>query len=279
MRPMCLERCLKKPAVRGVATGFTLIEMIVVMTITGILVAVVAVFIRRPMEGLIDTANRAALADAADTALRRMSRDIHKALPNSVRIKQSGSAWYIEFLPVLTAGRYCEAADCGTLPLDFATPTSSFSYVGPQPVPGTISSSTEVAIYNLGVTGLDAYTGGNTATLSAVGTSTITLASPKIFPYPSPGHRFFIIDSPVSYACTPGGSLVRIWGYAKQASQPTSTPSGASTAILASNVSACNLDYQQSAIDQYGLLYMTLTLTSNNESVVLTHGVQINNIP
>ena len=55
----------------------------------------VAVFISRPMQGIIDTTRRAGLADAADTALRRMSRDIHRALPNSVRVTQSGSSWYI----------------------------------------------------------------------------------------------------------------------------------------------------------------------------------------
>lgn len=274
-----MHRTRPDMAGRAGAAGFTLIEMIVVMTITGILAAIVAVFITRPMQGVVDTARRANLADAADTALRRISRDIHRALPNSVRITQSGSTWYIEFLPVLAAGRYCEQADCGTYPLDFATATTTFSFVGPQPTLASSSSRSEVAVYNLGVTGLDAYAGDNTATLSSIGTSTITLSSSKTFPYPSPGHRFFIIGTPVSYACTTGGSLVRIWGYTKQSSQPTATPSGASSAILADNVSACSVDYTQSAIDQFGLLYMTLTLTRNSESVALTHGVQINNTP
>lgn len=258
--------------------GFTLIEMVVVMTITGILVAVVAVFISRPMQGVIDTTRRAGLADAADTALRRMSRDIHRALPNSVRVTQSGTIWYIEFLPVLAAGRYCESADCGSAPLDFVTPATSFSYVGPQATlaSGSIATS-EVVIYNLGVNGANAYAGDNTAPLSAISANTITLAASKTFPYPSPGHRFFIIGAPVSYVCTPGGSLLRVTGYTKQSAQPTTSLSGG--AILAKNVSACNLDYQQSAIDQFGLLYMTLKLTSNNESVTLTHGVQISNVP
>lgn len=258
--------------------GFTLIEMVAVMTITGILVAVVAVFISRPMQGIIDTTRRAGLADAADTALRRMSRDIHRALPNSVRVTQSGASWYIEFLPVLAAGRYCEAADCGSAPLDFATPATSFSYVGPQAVlaSGSVSSS-EVVIYNLGVAGANAYAGDNTAGLAAIGTNTITLTASKTFPYPSPGHRFFIVGTPISYVCTPGGRLLRVSGYARQSTQPTTGLSGG--AVLAKDVAACNMDYQQNEIDQFGLLYMTLTLSSNNESVTLTHGVQISNVP
>ncbi|WP_461175488.1 type II secretion system protein [Uliginosibacterium flavum] len=276
-----------KKSVRCGSSGFTLIEMIVVMTVTGILVSVVALFIRRPMEGLVDATRRAALADTADTAARRMRRDIQRALPNSVRVLQSGATWYIEFLPVLAAGRYCESVDCGAAPLDFSSTTASFSFAGPAPVLSPIPAGSEVAINNLGFIDLgvidpsfkqsDAYTGDNTATLSAIGASTITLGGAKLFPQSSPGKRFFIIGSPVSYACTTGGNLTRISGYAKQASQPS--PASVGSPILASNVAACSIDYVQSAIDQYGLLYLTLQIAQSGESVTLTHAIQINNTP
>lgn len=262
----------------GIQRGFTLIEMIVVITITGILGAGIALFIRRPMDAVMDATRRATLADSADTALRRMRRDIQRALPNSVRVTQSGSTWYIEFLPVLTAGRYCAESDCGT-PLDL-TPTgnTTLGFAGPAPVLSPIPSGTELAIYNLGTSGADAYAGNNTSILSAIGANTVTVAS-KAFPFASPGNRFQIIGTPVSYACTAGGSLTRIWGYAKQVAQPNGTPAGASTAVLASNVSSCSVDYTQAAIDQNGLLYMTLQLTLNGESVTLSHAMQVSNAP
>jgi MSHA biogenesis protein MshO len=106
----------------------------------------------------------------------------------------------------------------------------------------------------------------------------VTIAS-KMFPYASPGNRFQIIGMPVTYACTTGGNLTRIWGYAKQAAQPLATPAGASTAVLAANVSVCSADYAQAAIDQNGLLYITLQLTLNGESVTLTHAMQVSNAP
>ena len=65
--------------------GFTLVEAIVVIVITGIIAAGVAVFIRAPVEGYVDSVARAELTDAADTALRRLSRDVNSALPNSLR--------------------------------------------------------------------------------------------------------------------------------------------------------------------------------------------------
>src|SRR6478735_4714089 len=83
--------------------GFTLTEAIMVIVITGILASMVAMFIRKPVQGFFDTARRAALVDAADTVLRRISRDVREALPNSVRVS-GGTA--LEFLHVRSAGRY-----------------------------------------------------------------------------------------------------------------------------------------------------------------------------
>jgi len=49
--------------------GFTLIEAIIVIAITGIVAAAVAMFIRLPVQGYVDSAARAELTDIADTAL------------------------------------------------------------------------------------------------------------------------------------------------------------------------------------------------------------------
>src|SRR5690349_19041624 len=75
--------------------GVTLIEMIVVILITGIIGSMVVVFMRRPVDGYLDTARRAELSDIADTALRRISRDLRRALPNSVRVTSVGNATYL----------------------------------------------------------------------------------------------------------------------------------------------------------------------------------------
>ena len=62
--------------------GFTLIEMIMVIVITGVIAGMVAVFIKGPVDSYFDMARRAELTDIADTAMRRMTRDIRLALPN-----------------------------------------------------------------------------------------------------------------------------------------------------------------------------------------------------
>lgn len=82
--------------------GFTLLEAVVVIVITGIISAMVAL-IRAPVEGYIDSVARAELTDAADTALRRLTREVRTALPNSLREGPPG-ATCIEFLPTLGGG-------------------------------------------------------------------------------------------------------------------------------------------------------------------------------
>src|SRR5688572_4675890 len=107
--------------------GFTLLELIIVIVITGIIAAAVAVFMRMLIQSYFDTTRRAELTDRADTALRRMGRDIHLALPNSVRIAASGSNTAIEFLLTRSGGRYrASVTSTGTGDiLDFNSGTDS----------------------------------------------------------------------------------------------------------------------------------------------------------
>src|SRR3989441_12845319 len=84
--------------------GVTLIEMVIVISITAIIAGAVSVFISRPVEGYADAARRAEMSDIADTALRRMTRDVRTALANSIRITcvpsgcAAGSVYYLEYL-------------------------------------------------------------------------------------------------------------------------------------------------------------------------------------
>ena len=55
--------------------GFTLVEVIMVIVITGIIASFVGVFIKGAIDAYVDSARRAELSDVADTAVRRISRD------------------------------------------------------------------------------------------------------------------------------------------------------------------------------------------------------------
>lgn len=272
--------------------GFTLIEAISVIVITGIIGAIVAVFIRSPVQGYFDTVRRAQLTDTADTALRRIARDLRLALPNSIRITASGGRTYLEFLQTRTGGRYraeCESATVGD-PLVFgdasayaceAADNGRFDVIGPAVV---MTAGDQVVIYNLGISGADAYAGDTRrAYVGAAGAVTSIQYAGGQFPLASPGQRFHVVETPVTYECDPaGGVLRRYWGYAIAASQPA-PPSGAISALLADGVApsaGCVFTYDPNVANtRTGLVSLQLGLASSGESVRLFHQVHVNNLP
>lgn len=196
------------------SAGFTLIEMIMVITITGIIAGMVAVFITTPVQGYVDSVRRAELTDQADVALRRIARDVRLALPNSLRIMETdgtttnagtcqtaGYVCYIEFIPTRSGGRYRDTADgssdptpltapdCDATPtpadgpcfLDFTTAANrSFDVLGTLP---EMAVNDHVVVFNLttnnvaGQTDGNAYVGDNRAQISAINGNTVTLTA------------------------------------------------------------------------------------------------------
>ena len=71
--------------------GFTLIELVMVIVISAVMAAALVVFFRPAIEGYLASRARADLTDQADTALRRMVRDVRLAVPNSIRAPNSSS--------------------------------------------------------------------------------------------------------------------------------------------------------------------------------------------
>ena len=260
----------------------TLIEMIIVITITAIIAGVVGVFISRPVQGYVDAARRAELTDIADTALRRMTRDLHTALPNSIRIVESPAAsgiLYLEYLRTSDGGRYRAQADstgAGDI-LDFTAADSSFDVIGSVPA---FAGGESIVVYNLAASGstANAYEGDNRAAYSSSAGATITLAAPKQFPFPSPGKRFHVVPYAVTYACNPStGELRRYWNYGILAAQPT-PPATANNALLASNISACSFSYTTSGA-RTGVVALTLRVERDGESIRLFQQAHVNNVP
>lgn len=263
--------------------GFTLIELVMVIIILGVVGSMVAVFMRAPIDAYFDTARRAALTDVADTALRRMARDIHKALPNSIR---NPSTNCIEFIPTRTGARYRAQDSAAGNSLDFSLADSGFNMLGRNsdlPADQRIRANDRIAIYNLGIAGADAYAADNTAVVSNVvdGTETaINLTAGKKFPLASPNNRFHVIpteETIVSYVCS-GNTLYRNTNYAYSPSCPA--PTAGTTPVLANQVGACAFVYSGSDLQRNALVQMTIQLTNQaGESVNLYHEVHVNNTP
>jgi MSHA biogenesis protein MshO len=254
-----------------------------VLVITGILAAIVAVFIRAPVQGYFDTVRRSQLTDTADTALRRIARDLRRALPNSVRVTSGGGKNYIEFLLTRSGGRYRAEPDStgGGDVLDFASGSDAgFDVLGPAVA---AAAGDQVVVYNLGIAGADAYAGDNRRAYAGSAGSVTKVsfaATGSPLPFASPGHRFHLVETPVTFECDPAaGALRRHWGYAIAASQPA-PPTGGANALLADNVAGCAFTYDPDiAHRRTGVVSLTLRLSSDGEDVHLFQQTHVSNVP
>jgi MSHA biogenesis protein MshO len=290
--------------------GTTLIELITVISILGVIASVASVFIRGPIDAYVDSTRRAGLTDSADTAMRRIARDIRKALPNSTVVRNSKC---LEFIPTKTAGRYravpnVSATANGDI-LNFVAADPSFNMMGLNsdlPADQQIKVGDVVAVYNLGAravpgaddnTGADAYTGANTSLVSGVSVhtvlgqeATINIDPPKLFPLASGSKRFYVIpkeENIVAYACTFDSNGVGNLRRMVRSFDPDDSPDDYCRSkdglingpILASNVSSCKFEHDDSDLQRNEPVRLTITFTDTGESISLYHQVSENNWP
>ena len=292
--------------------GFTLVELVMVIVILGVIGGMVAVFMKGPIDAYFSSARRAALTDAADTTVRRIARDLRKALPNSIRTPGSAAAC-IEFIPTKTGGRY-RSDGAGALVINSSA--TSFNMLGSNatfagdsiPADQAIGNGDVIVVYNLGIPGANAYDSVAPLNRSVVNgnpvpstngvptpanetTIAINAGAAVIFPLASDSNRFHVVpanEQVVGYMCTGAGIDASGQGtgtlYRYTATLPRALPvscPGASGDIMATKVSSCSFIATDAgnALQRNGLVSMVLQLTDSNETVSLQHEVHVDNTP
>ena len=272
--------------------GVTLVELVMVITLVGLLASAGALLLSRTASTQTTGLVRLRMAAAADAASTRVARDVQAALPNSIRVTQTSQVVIVELIPVVDVGRYrSEIASDGSgdpLVLEDAS-DSSFDVLGPAVSVGAVAA--ELVLRNLGNELADAYTGNNRrgGLALANGGNKVNFNANGFFPQASGSNRFFLVNTPVTYICLPSmqgnsgsGQLWRVQAYGWHANQPTdllAAPlSNGSRALVLDGISACSVAYGASLANM-AVVNFRLTLQSNGESATLLSQIATENTP
>ncbi len=269
--------------------GFSLIELVMVITISSILLVVITPLIGRPFEVFKDMNTRASIVDKAHAALASVTRQVRQAVPNSIRV----NAGALELMPISFAGRYPLVDDPADV--DGLTPRqldSNFSLFGNIPsLAGQrliVNPTSTVLLYAAAANNINQIMTPSMSTISVTDNGNqdrITLLPAFRFDpggNGSPARRMFATPGPVSFICN-GGNLLLVESYSATINQPTninSAPlSAAIQSLVTEGVSSCQFRFSPGTAQRSALLTMELTLTENGESIRLIEQVHVENTP
>lgn len=282
------------------ARAFTLVELVITIALSTIVIAFMAVFISGPVASYTDQSRRAELVDLAENSLRRIARDIRRALPNSVRLSLSGSVVALELLNTVDGVRYRDKPPPGnpSQRLQFSSADDAFNSIGSfRNITRPFSSNNHyLSIYNVGIPGANAYELSNVITPPGTqididadtvpGEDNVQVSPAFKFAFASPGQRVYLVDGPVTYLCNGvAGTLVRYSGYAITADQADRNSdaellaAGADATLIANRISNCSMAYAPGTSQRAGLVSIALAVTDTGESVSLLHQVHVDNVP
>ncbi|WP_226687587.1 PilW family protein [Stutzerimonas stutzeri] len=275
-------------------SGFTLVELIMVIALAGIVAVMITTVMSRPLQGFADQSRRAELTDLAAMALNRMARDIRLAVPNSVR---STGTTQLELLAISEAGRYrANPWEENGARYDPPRCPDSGDCIIPVFSPDMDKDEVEKArwmvIYNtgplIGNNDAPAVITPNNVKFELGCTSDepcleLTGAEDFSFQYASPQHRFYLVRDVLGYRCENPGTNVNGDGRGRILRGVFDTLSGSysytDAALVVDSVSGCSFTYMPGTNTRNGLVTLHLSLTKGGETVSLLQQVHVDNAP
>ena len=207
----------KRPLIYS--SGFTLIELIVVIVILGIIGAGTANFIGLGANLYVDAVGRDQVVSQTRYAMERITREIREALPNSVRVGSVGNIQCIEFVPIQASSTYVDVP---------VSPEASTNFVQIVSPPVAVVDDGQlppirIAVYPLSANDVyetESATGRVFSIKSATNVSagytsaSLELAGSVLFDADSPTGRYYIVEEAISYCVnTATGEMYRYTGY------------------------------------------------------------------
>jgi len=258
--------------------GFTFVEMVIVISILGVLAIGSMRFLTDASTGFVQSNERALLASDAQTTIDLLAREVRGALPNSLRATADGQCF--EFIPTLRALSY--------LSVPLGLPGSQLWSV---PVPGfVLGADTRVALG----TSLNPYQLGSVAMVSGLVSNTtvlpdgrmqIDLSAPHQFASASASERAYFVEDPVS-VCVDGGALYRYASYGYLPVQPNAADLPATLPnreLIAESITSPGpvFGIGSPSLQRNGLISVSLTFASEsaNNAIGITQHLHVRNLP
>jgi MSHA biogenesis protein MshO len=274
---------------RSKTAGFTLIEMVTVILILGIIVVGVSSFVIFGTRIFVESSAVDQVLSQSRFGIERMTRDIRRAVPNSMRVLTAtdGSYQCLELLPISTSTSYLNAP--------FFPQTAQNSLTAIKSV-GSITGAQSVLIYPL-TTAEIYHPLGTTAkrfTVQSVAESgdqlTINLTQSVRFTEASPLKRLYLADNPLSYCFINTANNIELrlyqdYGYQPNQPSPTMSPTVMGGGVLMAqnitNTLAVNpaIILMPSTLITNAIVHLQPVFSVNGETFNYQHQVQVMNVP
>lgn len=283
-------------------SGFTLVEIIIVIAIMGIIGGLASMIIGRSLDSYAALERREKLQTSIRLAVERMSRELRHALPNSICVSNGGACIIgagsrFHFIPVIDSGRYQDKPGAYTAPPPIQRDRLPVAPLNRDRFDVLSTNGTNrlnavagnlTVVYNLNNT--DIYAGINNVAhpISAIVQKDINNTggtaddidqiqfSPAIsFANHSPTRRFHIIENDVATLFYLDGTDLR---RATTAFAAPNTPTG-TPRLLMQNVQACTFTYTPGSQTRAGLLRIDITVALQGEQIQVIHDAHVYNTP
>ncbi|HCM47676.1 MAG TPA: hypothetical protein DIS98_09280 [Colwellia sp.] len=277
-----LGKDVKESTGKRVQSGFTLMELIIVIIIMGVMSVGIAGFIKLSTQTYVNVTERDELLANARFAVERLNREVRNAVPNSMRVRSNGIIRCLEFVPIITSTIYTE------IPVAPETAVNTLTVI-PFQLPNTTNHV--VIVYPLN--SAEVYQSHNVSSGKAFliseypesttvdGLDIMKLANAVQFNEDSPTNRAYIFNTPVSY-CLNGSTLIRYVGYDFNASQllPPFFVNG-SNSLMAENIdfSSSSFTVFQASLRRNAVIQIKLNFTRDGEEMIFDNAIHIINIP
>ena len=275
-------------------TGFSLIELIIVIVILGVLATGTATFLRWGADTFAETSDRENLLSSSRFVVERLNREVRNALPNSPRVVSSATRHCLEFVPASMGITYksIPASD------DASAASSSMLTLVPFVSAMVPTDANKVSIY--AVNSQDIYDENSSIIaeytdftpkysrndLASAAEVTLTLDQPTIFAANSPTKRLYFIEDPVAY-CVENEQLNRYRHYSYTVEKlPDASSSAASRVLMAEGITNALTDSNEApfqvteaTLTRNMVVTLWFRFSQNNEDIVLANEIQVQNVP